>query len=379
MRRLVTLFLVIPLLGAAVAPAAGRAPNLNESPTTSVRTDILPGVELTVEEVDPGLYRVLRDGRRSLFRGWELIAGQDGSIWGLRDGGFFRVGGQYHEWPQHIKYIEAFDVARDGTVWVVGAGPTLDDKQTAKKDEPTIRSFDGRSWTFGKRGESLHVVAAPDGTVWATWVGRNGRVLARWGKDGWQRSDTPPPRGAEDVFIASNGDMWARSWSDDGGLSHLVDGTWQPLGPSVADVDVGPDGTIWALRQPEVQVVEGGDPDNWADFVTDDEGNWVYDYEDTLMRFDGSAWQEWGPADGVPAGLVGLRAAPDGSLWATGDGGMFHFEGTTWSHYLAGLCPDVFEVAPDGSLWAVDGAEDTDGVRLADLYVITPEAVAVAE
>ena len=356
-----------------VVPAAVTASPTTEAKdearTKSVRTDILPGVELTVEEIEPGLYRVLHDGKRRLFRGWALTAGMDGSIWGTRDWQFFEVGGRSYKPPSDREYGPSI-VAPDGTVW--------------DWHEGEIASFNGKRWKVRKRAEGSALAVGLDGSVWATLVDKQDpdwEDLARFTGTGWDRTDVRVPRGSSPLFVNSGDDIWAVI---DGGLHRLVDGEWDALGPPLDGVDVGPDGTIWALRQPEVQVVEGGDPDDWADFVTDDEGNWVFDYEDILMRYDGSEWQEWGPADGVPAGLVGLRAAPDGSLWATAgaescDGGMFHFDGTTWNHYLAGRCTDVFEVAPDGSLWAVDGAEDTDGVRLADLYVITPEALAATE
>ena len=287
------------------------------------------------------------------------------------------MGGPSYQWPQHIKYIEQFEVALDGTVWVLSAGPTLDDRETDERDKPTIRSFDGSTWTYGKRGENLRVGTVPDGTVWARWAGRSGPVLARWGKDGWQRFDAQPPEDAGDVFMMNNGDMWARSWSDDGELSRLVDGTWQPLGPLVADVDVGPDGTIWALRQPEPRLIEGGEPGNWADFVTDDEGNAVFDHEDILMRLDGDDWQEWGPADGVPGGFGGVAVAQDGSVWGTtgqeGCEGIFRFDGRKWGRHLPGLCIDQFHIARDGSVWVLAGmGDDMDEDNWYGLYVITP-------
>ena len=53
-RRLVTFFLVIPLLGAVAAPAAAR----------SSTEELLAG--MVTEEVEPGLYRVMDDGVRDL-------------------------------------------------------------------------------------------------------------------------------------------------------------------------------------------------------------------------------------------------------------------------------------------------------------------------
>jgi hypothetical protein len=158
--------------------------------------------------------------------------------------------------------------------------------------------------------------------------------------------------------VNDQSDIWAAIYlhDEDGAwLHHLADGEWQRLGPPLADVDVGLDGTVWLLREPKVQVVEGGEPGNWDDFVTDAEGNVVFDYVDTLMRFDGTEWQEWGPVDGVPGGFGGVKVGEDGSVWGTlGQekcDGVFRFDGTDWDRYLPDRCIDQFQVAPDDSIW----------------------------
>ena len=81
MRRLVTLFVVIPLLGAVAAPLAAQSPTTTEK--------LLSG--MVTEEVEPGVYRVVNDGVRDLaltfeegldsLPGTNVIAGLDGSVW----------------------------------------------------------------------------------------------------------------------------------------------------------------------------------------------------------------------------------------------------------------------------------------------------------
>ena len=72
-----------------VLPAAVTA-----SPSPTVRSDILPGVALTVEEVEPGFYEVVNDGVRDLrsVEAVDIVAGYDGGVWLLREDGFFRLG-----------------------------------------------------------------------------------------------------------------------------------------------------------------------------------------------------------------------------------------------------------------------------------------------
>ena len=85
------------------------------------------------------------------------------------------------------------------------------------------------------------------------------------------------------------------------------------------------------------------------------------------------------PSDLPPIYVSGV--APDGAVWWGATpyqpeemDGLVRFDGETWAQFLrgTGLAPhgESIAFAPDGSLWALV----TGG-----LYVITPEAVAVAE
>jgi len=66
---------------ASPEPETTRQPT--ESPSPSVRTDILPGVELTVELVEPGVYPVVDDGMRDLASKNDTDIVADGSVWVL--------------------------------------------------------------------------------------------------------------------------------------------------------------------------------------------------------------------------------------------------------------------------------------------------------
>jgi hypothetical protein len=83
---------------AEATPVAAAVPMVSPTPAASptdpdpsittpgpgqVRTDLLPGVSLTVVEVHPGVYRVLGDGVRDLstLTVEEVFSGRDGSLW----------------------------------------------------------------------------------------------------------------------------------------------------------------------------------------------------------------------------------------------------------------------------------------------------------
>ncbi len=105
---------------ASPEPETTRQPTESSSP--SVRTDILPGVELTVELVEPGVYQVVDDGVRDLAskNDTDIVAGEDGGIWLLRHQRFFRLGSDTaHAWATKKPAVSDFEVAPGGTVWTI--------------------------------------------------------------------------------------------------------------------------------------------------------------------------------------------------------------------------------------------------------------------
>jgi len=353
MRRLVTYFLVIPLLGAVVAPVAAQSPTPTE--------ELLSG--MVTEEVEPGVLRVINDGVRDLSSAdyWYVRADQDGGIWLEGSGYLLRLGvAETHDWQFEDHYPMDFEVAHDGTVWAVG----FDDEGS------TLRSFDGETWTTHRAvGMSQfigHVEVASDGVVWAA-LGDG--TLGYLDADGstWQTIETPlaQPLSVGDVgeygFIATESDVWALY---DDGVWHYADGVWEFITYGGPDTGALPDDVFWGLGA-------GG-------FI--------------LYRHDGTGWQQWSleEHDMVPAWRAAgytYAVAPDGSFWAgwnRGEGdeceGISRFDGRTWVRYLPGMCvPRLgMDIAPDGSVWAL--ASEGFGVdEPRYLYVITPEAVADTE
>ena len=165
---------------ASASPTGEATSEPTETPTTSVRTDILPGVDLTVEEVGPGVFRVANDGVRDLVFGSNtgMAAGHDGGVWLLRKNQFFRLGSdEWHE-REDSQPVNDFLVAPDGTAW------TIEDVDSWLP-MARLRSFDGETWTtHHDTTPSAALDVDADGKVWAAWLQKAAPLLhIRWPSD----------------------------------------------------------------------------------------------------------------------------------------------------------------------------------------------------
>lgn len=390
---------------ASPSPAPSTEPTTEPTPTPAeavTRDDLLPGVSLTAEEVEPGAFRILSDGHRDLsgaaatelpttYGEYELThvirvlaAGQDGSVWILDRGGFFKLGsGPVHDWSgqPRLNSNDEVEVTRDGTLW--RAVPAR-----------TLRSFDGDGWTrHRERRIFWGLDLEPDGMVWATWTDTcgadpEGCVPTKVGRyDGRRWSVFDLPRmydySGNQFAIGAPDEAWLCCRRNparhaDPGLLQLVGGRLRTTGPSMAELendmsvllDASDDGTLWVRRSSRA-----------------------------LDRLDDGGWTTFAEADGVPPlGWVeptfSLRAAPDGSVWITPSvstgspddelkcDGVAHFDGATWTRYLRDTCIFSMDVAPDGALWLQGAKVDIGNINLYTLgdtvepvqtFVIRPE------
>jgi hypothetical protein len=356
--------------------------------------ELLPGLDLVTEQIEPGAYRVLSDGVRELsglpaderrYMGGVLdtniAAGLDGSIWLFGLDGFYRLGADAkHQWFEDSwrdgngRPGQAdIEVGPGGTVWLQPA------------DGGDIWSFDGESWATRREGSKDEVLSGlavqQDGTVLTTWStdppgGKNKpqprTTVARLGADGWE--DLPGSvEGAgvvfHDVIVTDGGgeEVWLMPGF---GPLRRHDGTgWiaQPTPKAGSEVRaaVGPDGTLWVrlVRCDSTTECEAGTAMNGRSSI--------------LARLDGEVWEVFRAKDGIPLmgdhyqGFEGFfEVAPDRSIWFNPNGdprtgpecdGIANFDGQVLHHYLRGHCITAMDIASDGTVWLRATEREPDG------------------
>jgi hypothetical protein len=375
-------------------PSFEEATVAEEAPTAT--EDLMPG--MITEEVEPGVFQVTSDGVRDIasVEAVDIVAGYDGGIWLLQKDEFLRLGtGETHRWPDLRAGGRVFEVAPDGTMWVIAAdGPKWVIAGRGYVEYPEARgrgyySTDGEEWTVqpcpdsdGATGGGTSdpllgcqgVSVAPDGTVWASWRDGPGQWrVGHLGPAGWQPLDgyTRVSHGGaayyERLFFTDAGDVYGVDYYM-GDVFRYEDGDWQRIS-GAGLVDVGWDGTVWQADGPGDDLARFADGE-WTRWnsaaVPDIRLGLDYGFE---VALDGSLWFSlWQSADGEPPG----GDPPEGDWYdAVRDGhlvcdGLARFDGEAVDRFLAGRCVSM-DIAADGSVWVLSDA---------DLYVITPEAVA---
>ena len=208
-------------------PEATTAPEEpTEPPDPSVRTDILPGIALTVEEVEPGVLSG-RERRRSDFAfpvdpevPYDIVAGHDGGIYVLEPGHYARLGegggsAQGHkgfDWNLVDAFPSDVGVAPDGTIWAVFGGRLYSSPWGSGHETRHLPTMEGP--------EPIEVTS--DGTVWAVWRDDSGSaVFGYLGADGWTMVGEWPFDGGY-LRVSDRGEVWAVVPTSAGGSSRLI-------------------------------------------------------------------------------------------------------------------------------------------------------------
>ena len=400
-----------PAASAATAsPTAEASAYSTTPPDATTRSDLLPGVDLVTEEVEPGVFHVISDGARDLsrpvsgagdgpqaFYRTNVVAGLDDSVWVFGHDEFYRVGDE-HTYPAGTeiggRQGQQAKVAPDGVLWTINGD--------------NLVSFTDGTWLVGKEGVTAFDMQ-PDGTVWAvttegtllrlessTWVVAGGvsdggdRVRDLWVSPVthafFAQSYGRPDAALEVLFLTDGGDGAVGGMDLSLGFPEPDGGSFGPAGAlsiGIGPVDMDVHGDYWIYQQTRVPLAGQGLADSEGSSAT-------IPY---LVHVEGGPRTVYSSDDGVP--LMGprtyswsfLRAAADGSVWLTPDvedpascEGIARFDGRTLARYLADVCVYAFDIAPDGAVWVQASSPPTaTGAGHVNTYVIAPEAVAATE
>ena len=278
---------------------------------------------------------------------WDIQTGPDGAVW-------FGTGDRL--WRFEERTLNQFETADGLPAESISAlCPGRDGSLTVSSGTNTLTRFDGQRFrSFAVPIVARDMVAAPDGTTFAALASappaperiavlQGERILSIM-------TNSPGLPGNQFVCLAlaKDGAIWAGTTSNGvvrfagtNGLVTLVR-TNGLLANPVSAVHCDPQGTVWIA-------VYGG-----------------------IVRFDGTDWKEFLPADGAPGKLMStIETGPDGSVWfGAQDGGLARFDGKTMKPiapnsgtFVPNGVNKIFR-ADDGSLWftTLSGVTRYDGV-----------------
>ncbi|MEX1296429.1 MAG: hypothetical protein AB1Z67_09690, partial [Candidatus Limnocylindrales bacterium] len=315
---------------------------------------------LKLEQTEwPGEYRLVGDGRHPVDRLRRLVITRDGTLWMMRNERPDRVfrAGRRSGWSGGVRGArDMFSTPSGEAVLVRGDRFALLDDGRWRWSEP---------WPESALGGGYDLEVMDDGTAWVPHWERLGRLDgSTW--NSWSIDDLgitftlPFGEGVITGFgVAPDGTAWAGLSDRDArpaGLTRFAGGEWTEVTPfagderiAVTDLDVGADGTIWAVIVPDHDLSRAH-----------------------LAHWDGERWAAWR----LPSLLkdkhgrlpFGLQAAPDGRAWMLVweedpvvvqrlDATRLLFDGETWEtlDIRTGQMDPSLSFAPDGTAWQARG------------------------
>ena len=262
--------------------------------------------------------------------------------------------------------------ARNGLVWFGGAGVFAYDSDEDEWTTFTADAYPALAWP-------VRAITEDDD---ALWFATEGGGLVRYDGDVWQTWSLPATLASNSVrSIVQDGDgaLWF-AHSGAGLTRYAPDrGDWQWFGkaegafddPGIPGVDSA--GRVWIGYHSELRRYDGS---GWQivkpeamDGVTvygitfdPDDVMWVWAYE-KVLRYDPrvDSWTTFTPDDHpLLTRLNTFYAAPDGTLWVAGEGGLARYDGNGWiTETLDDATANVNAVGgtPDGAVWAASSGD----------------------
>jgi hypothetical protein len=310
-------------------PGPTPARETNEPGVVTTRDDLLPGVELELLEVSPGIYHVLSDGPHNLIQNvWDIAITPNGEAW-----------------------VEKHRVTYDPRLYRDDRlRPNYRDARVLWLGEPGVMR---RKSDNADARTQLYVGLDGQGDVSVSGTRTRGRV---WRDGEWHEPDRAPY--CEGPTF-SDGVCWWGNW-DNAGIMRIEPGDRSRRFFTHEDLGLESDaGFGWAFARGDDEVV-------WTDTYdanprTTGESDAVFT---GLASYDGERWATVEIDGAVPGFAEKMAVAPDGTVWVVlrdleGAGGLTvaRWDGATWDTY--GSVDDhrsasgnsEIHFAPDGTVW----------------------------
>ena len=383
-----------------------------------------PNVTVIGGNEDVGYFVGLEDEGLLYFEGegWFLLTEADGmppggvtealltgdSLWVSYEEAVVRFDLETGDWEiLPLEYIHTMHEASNGEIWFGGSWRAVRlDPYTGDYEEYDVDTGPIPAWLVTdivEDAQGLYIatygggVTHFDGSNWETWLtdavlGGNWIEAIRQTGDGalwFVHSGTglsryQPQDDAWEVYgeldgavdwpaypaVDSNGYLWT---GDYGELVYFDGQDWQTFSaPELADesiygIEIGPGDVMWLATDLGLMRYDPGSGE-WTTFTGADhpilDELWTYlaasdgtlwaGGEEGLAHYDGSTWTSPVALGEAPVYVDDLAEGADGSLWIAADGELGHLASSRWTYYpwpSEGWL-ETIAVAPDGSVWA---------------------------
>jgi hypothetical protein len=219
-----------------------------------------------------------------------------------------------------------------------------------------ISTFDGSNWQDGPKGTFFAanaIACGGEGDLWVAHMnGLDHYIGGEWATYAKTEFGTSPfIIGVEDVEVGADGTVWAMTSRS---AARLNDGAWQVYEQgsgfnqdySLSDLLVDNGGNAWLLHSTGLFSFNG---DGWQEqnvdllslqSMTIDSENrvWVGSFSDGVAVYDGSNWETYNTenSDLSSDQIRALAADAQGRVWVGTEYGLNVFNGETWTAFTVG-------------------------------------------
>jgi signal transduction histidine kinase/ligand-binding sensor domain-containing protein len=333
-----------------------------------------------------------------------LLRDSDRMLWfGTSEGGLCRFDGTTMTtptWPDNLssKQITAIEAAPDGRL-LIGTRHGV-----TSYDGSRFAPIAGAEALQDQWVKSI--LPLKDGTIWFGTDSGGAFRLMRGQSTHFTRAQGLPHHTVLDLHLGSDGAIWlgtARGFSrfDGAGFKN-----WNPnrefSRPNVNKIFEAADGALWlgtahgVLRFSEgeftrLSTQDGLAHDNATDILQTADGALWFTTDGGVSRFENEQFLNFRTSEGLPSNkILAIHPGADGALWFAAEGGVSRYDPESLIHYTAkdGLLKVgttipagvlALVAAPDGTLWIgtdwgglfqlKDGALTRIGAHLGELYV----------